>query len=298
MHYNSKAVHRIAIVSMFMVIFMCLFYTENDIGLRKKEKDVLLHEKISLIEPIHAKSMKQVRNIFLSPGDGTCQEQEQWGGIYWKSEFIVDGHVETVEVRASNYTVCMAPGIAPATNNCIVYSFGINYDWTFDEMAEKHGCDVYSFDPSMNMKSHIHSEKIHFTNQGLSDFDGDVKGDKVKEGWKMARLSTLLRERGHQNKIIDILKIDIEGSEHKVIPDILKSGILENVRQLLWEIHNFANYDVEKYYSTYWLLKKYGFQKVIGEDWPHITCVRKNFLDEYETHCFVFTFINKKFVPK
>ena len=53
-----------------MVIFMCLFYTENDIGLRKKEKDVLLHEKISLIEPIHAKSMKQVRNIFLSPGDG------------------------------------------------------------------------------------------------------------------------------------------------------------------------------------------------------------------------------------
>jgi hypothetical protein len=33
---------------------------------------------------------------------------------------------------------------------CVVYSFGIANNWLFDELMVKHGCDVFSFDPSMD----------------------------------------------------------------------------------------------------------------------------------------------------
>jgi hypothetical protein len=41
----------------------------------------------------------------------------------------------------------------------------------------------------------------------------------------------------HGLKIIDYLKIDIESSEWIVLPQIIESGMLQNVRQLGVEIH-------------------------------------------------------------
>ena len=32
---------------------------------------------------------------------------------------------------------------------CLVYSFGINWDFSFDDAMGKLGCEVHSFDPSM-----------------------------------------------------------------------------------------------------------------------------------------------------
>jgi len=48
------------------------------------------------------------------------------------------------------------------------------------------------------------------------------------------RLKTVMDNLGHRK--IDILKMDIEGAEYKVIDDFLSSGI--DVRQLLVEFHH------------------------------------------------------------
>ena len=37
---------------------------------------------------------------------------------------------------------------------CTVYSFGIDYNWLFDEMMLDHGCSVWSFDPSLKLPKH------------------------------------------------------------------------------------------------------------------------------------------------
>ena len=68
-------------------------------------------------------------------------------------------------------TICLDPAVRPEAYKCLVYSFGIHYDWSFDEALEKYGCEVFAFDPSMNETNHNHSRWIYFYNLGLSDRD-------------------------------------------------------------------------------------------------------------------------------
>ncbi|KAK2706985.1 hypothetical protein QYM36_014869 [Artemia franciscana] len=111
----------------------------------------------------------------------------------------------------------------------------------------------------------------------------------------MRRFATLLGDNNHTHRIIDILKIDVEGSEFETIPDMLRTGTLENVRQLLLEIHNFLGYNLREYYSIYWLLHSYGFVSVAVEEWPS-TCTKINEKGEHEIFCFIFTLVNKRFL--
>lgn len=38
--------------------------------------------------------------------------------------------------------ICLDKGVAPQKGNCIVYSIGINNEWSFDDTMEKFGCHV------------------------------------------------------------------------------------------------------------------------------------------------------------
>ena len=61
--------------------------------------------------------------------------------------------------------------------------------------------------------------------------------------WKLKTLSAIYTKLSeiHGRKIIDYLKIDIESAEWKVIPEIIRSGMLSKVRQLAIEVHTSPN---------------------------------------------------------
>ncbi|KAL3864720.1 hypothetical protein ACJMK2_006493 [Sinanodonta woodiana] len=105
---------------------------------------------------------------------------------------------------------------------CLVYSFGINYQWDFDEdVARIFGCEVFSFDPSMRNKSETYkyADNITFYKIGL--------GDK-------------------NVRTISILKIDIKGSEWTSIPQMVSSGTLRSVIQMQIELHGKGTKDALK----------------------------------------------------
>ncbi|KAL3869489.1 hypothetical protein ACJMK2_042164 [Sinanodonta woodiana] len=117
---------------------------------------------------------------------------------------------------------------------CLVYSFGINFDYSFDDdIVRRYGCEVHSFDPSMrNETDHRRGALGYFHKIGLGDFN-----QVNPSGWQLKRLGTIQKELGHTNKKIDVLKMDIEEWEWRTIPDMLKSGALSNVRQFVTELH-------------------------------------------------------------
>ncbi len=150
-------------------------------------------------------------------------------------------------------------GLGPGS---IVYSFGIGEDASFDTgLIERFGCAVHAFDPTPKSIAWVHAQRRAGTltdrfvlhEFGLSDRDGTltffapanpghVSHSAVQHQWAsdqsivvpVKRLSTIMRELGHDR--VDLLKMDIEGSEYGVVEDLVASGA--PVRQLLIEFHH------------------------------------------------------------
>ncbi|XP_046577914.1 probable methyltransferase-like protein 24 isoform X2 [Haliotis rubra] len=190
------------------------------------------------------------------------------------------------KVAMGNWHVCMDKPyeIKPP---CLVYSFGISGDWTFDDAMGNLGCEVHSFDPSIGKQDFDRSKNVHFHNLGISGFDSDsfvARKDVYvhnRQIWKMRRVQSVKKMLGHANKTIDVLKIDVETSEWPSVKDLVESGVLSSVRQLLIEWHLFLDYPkTDKYvglYNTYMNLKDKGFS-IFRVDFHHNTVNKNNLL--------------------
>ena len=90
-------------------------------------------------------------------------------------------------------------------------SYRIGNDFSFDEKMAGYGCNVFSFDPTMDKEDHRHSPGVMFYNLGLSDVDQERprhhrpwhKFDKMK--WKTRTFRTIMLELGHF-KVIQFLQ--------------------------------------------------------------------------------------------
>jgi len=138
------------------------------------------------------------------------------------------------------------------TKDSIVYSCGVGFDISWDlEIIKRFGCRVYAFDPTDTSKTWLENqdtpEQFSFTQTGVATFNGmqtfflplrEGKADysTVKKSGRSIRfpvkkLQTFMQERAHSH--IDILKLDIEGSEFSVLPQIASLPI----KQILVEMH-------------------------------------------------------------
>jgi FkbM family methyltransferase len=136
----------------------------------------------------------------------------------------------------------------------IVYSFGVGHDISFDlGMIERFGVTIHAFDPTPAVAEFIARTqppaKFVFHPVGLAGHDGelrfkfqqaeretleaDASGEQVLQ---VNRLQTLLNQIGHRR--IDVLKVDIEGSEHAFLDDLVANPV--PIGQLLIEFHHAA----------------------------------------------------------
>lgn len=141
----------------------------------------------------------------------------------------------------------------------VIYSFGIGEDISFDEeLLDKFNCNIFAFDPTpkcikwISKKNNIHP-KFNFYPFGIDIVSGNVdfllpKNESFVSGSailnsnvdsnkkivvKMKNLNDIITDLQHTK--IDVLKMDIEGSEYKIIENILNSNI--EIKQILIEIH-------------------------------------------------------------
>ena len=104
--------------------------------------------------------------------------------------------------------------------NCLIYSFGISNDWSFEDQADLLGCTIHAFDPTVEYPS-TRGRGIHFTRLGLAD-----RHRKLAEGamGTAFTLDTIMAGNNHTNSVINYLKVDIEGWEVGALEQWLESG--------------------------------------------------------------------------
>ena len=146
----------------------------------------------------------------------------------------------------------------PATlcNDSVVYSGGVGRDISLEhDLVQRFGCQVYLFDPSPTgmetMKRPEHRiPQFTFEPTALYDRSGFIDigapHNAAEGSWssvptcssKLSVPSTDLRSamRRHGHKIIDLVKLDIEGTELPVLTDIIRQRI--PIRQVLVEFHH------------------------------------------------------------
>jgi len=173
---------------------------------------------------------------------------------------------------------------------CLIYTFGMNYETSFEaEVLERtHYCEVWGYDYRSNSFGSIKRDhRAHFHPWGLANIDAHGPNDEHK----LYTLKTLLDMNKH--RYIDILKIDIEGWEFEVLPQILQpyiaSGEPVPFGQLLIEVHAWDKKFEE--FLTWWeMLESAGLRPFMAE----VNLVYQNYNRGSDTALTEYSFINVK----
>ena len=160
---------------------------------------------------------------------------------------------------------------------------------SFDEdLIEDFHCEVFAYDPTPRSKVFIQKKKfsaLHFFDVGISDFDGTMdfylpennqyvsysaynRWGYDEEKQKPIRvpvnkLSTPMKKNHHTQ--IDLLKMDIEGSEYVVLDNLIKENVAAT--QICIEFHyRFEGIGLQKTKKAIEDLNKNGFKLVAISD--------------------------------
>jgi hypothetical protein len=147
--------------------------------------------------------------------------------------------------------ICLDGNLAPVENQCNVLSFGINNDYTFDEhIVDVYKCTVHSFDPFIediffaqhrnktnqpNAVTLKMSSNWSFHRIGIVG-EASERRQKMQLGW-MATFDEILNYTQLNSRVIDVLKIDIEGYEGTIIKNIDVDYFCKYVKQFVLETH-------------------------------------------------------------
>jgi hypothetical protein len=156
------------------------------------------------------------------------------------------------------WDMCVVGPYQPTRHHCLIYSFGISWDFSFDDAASiKLGCTIRAFDPSMtDTPDHRRGPNIWFYQVGIGGQDSDMDS----RGWKLRTLDSLIRDCNDTTRTIDYLKMDIEDAEWETLINMGSTGVLDRVKQLALEIHVVAK-TFYKYYSVLKQLEERGFRR-------------------------------------
>ncbi|XP_076127959.1 putative methyltransferase-like protein 24 [Alosa pseudoharengus] len=128
--------------------------------------------------------------------------------------------------------------------HCRVYSLGLGADERQVERAlVRAACEVHCFDPSISEPHLQESERlwVHRLSVDWRDPNPAISGQRHHGNTK--KLATILNEFGHQE--VDVLKVDMESAEWKILENLVLEGVLSSVGQLLLEVHlHWAGFEV------------------------------------------------------
>jgi len=211
--------------------------------------------------------------------------------------------IKGLEKLGSAYGGWIVPTL-DISEGAVCYLAGVGEDITFDlALIARFNCSVFAFDPTPRAKLHVHKQaahlsQFHFFNFGLWDAEGMLKfyapansehvshsivnlqnSDRYFEA-SCKRLSAIMREMGHSR--IQLLKLDIEGAEYRVIDSLVEDRLDIGIICVEYHaIHNDADDEfpgqIKKSVAR---LCEIGYALVAVEPNLNYTFVKESFLSQ------------------
>ena len=141
----------------------------------------------------------------------------------------------------------------PLNDECTVVDLGgYRGEWA-QEIWNKYHCNIYIFEPVEEFFKELQSKfrnnpKVRIFKYGVSDKDGtdlislgglsssQFVGDRNIEV-EFKDINKVFNELGLDK--IDLIKINIEGGEFKVLPRMIESGLMNNCTDMQIQFHHF-----------------------------------------------------------
>lgn len=154
------------------------------------------------------------------------------------------GNCETWPQMDGVKTMCMDIIYKPIlSGSCLLYSFGLSDDWSFEEILARLGCMVRSFDPTVNgppigfdWPTNLSFQRLGISNQTEKVKMLNIPGQNLN--YPLDNLENIIDEMKDRGKNISILKLDIEGYEFSVLPQVIDSHIIDFIDQIIVEVHS------------------------------------------------------------
>ena len=220
---------------------------EENLGLKSKQNDALSQKyqrklceldrpsveslmtyNTTVKKIFNSKTLEEKVNDFFhefiqNPHRSYCKVMKRFGGEYNSECKFTDG----------SKFVCMDELLKDIENGeCLIYSFGVANDWSFEDTMDELGCKVYAFDGSVDFPEK-RGKNIHFEKVMVGFNDTEEQNNPIQT----KTLPRLINKYGHTNTKISYLKMDIEGNERQGLRIWLHEGALDNVQQIGLEFH-------------------------------------------------------------
>ena len=192
-------------------------FNHNICFIDKEKTDMM--KNIDFENQTNEEIREMFNKIIMNPHIGRCRSLKRFGGFYNSECKYWDGHK----------FMCMDDLQDDIENNkCLIYSFGIGKDYSFERILGRLGCRVHAFDPTVNYQPKL-GKNVSFEKLGLA-----ARNDPAN---MLESLMSILSKHGHNNSKISYLKIDIDGGEVEGLQEWFASGALNNVQQIALEYH-------------------------------------------------------------
>uniref|UniRef100_A0A8C6EJD9 Methyltransferase like 24 n=2 Tax=Microcebus murinus TaxID=30608 RepID=A0A8C6EJD9_MICMU len=187
--------------------------------------------------------------IRLQPWAGPAQslDEEAWRFLrYISTTQIACDHMNTDNLATDAspeqkpWSVCLDDRFGLAhqihSKQCRLYSLGLgSEDTRFEVSMANVGCEVHRFDPSVKSAHALESQRLWHHRLSIDWRDPHPAVAAQKPHSSTRKLGSILNEFGHHK--IDILKADLESAEWKVLENLILEDVLEQIGQLIFEIH-------------------------------------------------------------
>ena len=138
--------------------------------------------------------------------------------------------------------------------DCLIYSIGSNGDFKYEDYWAKlsnNTCEIHTFDFGEYERPGDKTEKnIHYHRVGLGSSEQAKSRYSVVDSNPNATIWTfnqIIKELGHKDRTIDVLKIDCEGCEWETFPDFTN----KNIGQINIEVHGLGLGDRHMVYEMF-----------------------------------------------